>query len=581
MNETIKQKIREWSAPPYDEATINEVRRLVDEKNETELADRFYRQLEFGTGGLRGVIGAGTNRINIYTVGMASQGLANYIIANGNPKAGVVIARDSRRMSDTFAREAAMVLAGNGISVHFFSEITPTPLCSFAIRELKAAAGIVVTASHNPPEYNGYKVYWSDGGQIVPPHDDNIIAEVEKINSPSAINKADFEQSVSDGLIKFIGEEMTDIYISNLKNFLFRKEGEKSGLKIVYSPLHGTGYKIVPKVLAHFGFTQIQSEPEQSKPDSSFSTVKSPNPEESAALERSIALAEKIDADIVFATDPDADRMGVAIKDPNGKFILITGNQIGVMLEYYILSTLSESGKLPANAIVMKTIVTSDIQDEVASGFSCHVENVLTGFKWIADKMRTYDEDGSHTFVFGGEESYGYLPVPFVRDKDSISSCCFFADMADRLQAKNISLYDYLDEIYLRFGCYLEGLHSMTLKGMDGLEKMGKIMETFRQSPPKTFDGVNVAEMRDYLNLNTKYADGQKPIDGLPASDVLQFLLEDKSLLTIRPSGTEPKIKFYISVNKKAGKDSLAAVKKELSEKIERLKKNLIETIDA
>jgi len=581
MDETIKQKIQEWSTPPYDEATINEVKRLVHEKNETELIDRFYRQLEFGTAGLRGIIGAGMNRMNIYTVGMASQGLANYITANGNPSAGVVIARDSRIMSDNFAREAAMVLAGNGINVHFFKEITPTPLCSFAIRELKATAGIVITASHNPPEYNGYKVYWNDGGQIVPPHDDNIIAEVEKINSPSAIIKADFEESVSKGIIKFIGDEMTDIYISNLKNFIFRKEGESSGLKIVYSPLHGTGYKIVPRVLAHFGFTQTQGEPEQSKPDGSFPTVKSPNPEESAALERSIALAEKTGADIVLATDPDADRMGVAIRDPNGKFMLITGNQIGTMLEYYILSTLSERGKLPANAAVIKTIVTSDIQSEVAGGFSCHVDNVLTGFKWIAHKMKTYDENHSHTFIFGGEESYGYLPIPFVRDKDSISACCFFADMADHLRTKNISLYDFLNEIYLRFSCYIEGLHSVTLKGIDGLEKIGKIMESFRQNPPKVFDGINVVETRDYQNLITKYAGGQKPIEGIPASDVLQFFLEDKSLLTVRPSGTEPKIKFYISVNKKAQKDNLETVKKELSEKIERFKKSLIETVNA
>ncbi|MCL1910799.1 MAG: phospho-sugar mutase [Leptospirales bacterium] len=581
MDEPIKQKIQEWSAPPYDKATIDEVERLVHEKNETELTDRFYRQLEFGTAGLRGVIGAGTNRMNIYTVGMASQGLANYIIANGVPSAGVVIARDSRRMSDEFAREAAMVLAGNGISVHFFKDITPTPLCSFAIRELKATAGIVVTASHNPPEYNGYKVYWSDGGQIVPPHDDNIIAEVEKISSPSAIKKADFEQSVSKGIIKIIGDEMTDAYISHLKNFILRKEGEKSGLKIVYSPLHGTGYKVIPAVLNHFGFTETQSEPEQAKPDGLFPTVKSPNPEEGAALERSIALAEKTNADLVIATDPDADRMGVAIKDPNGKFILITGNQIGAMLEYYILSALSESGKLPANAAVVKTIVTSDVQSEIAAGFSCHIDNVLTGFKWIADKMKTYDTDNSHTFIFGGEESYGYLPVPFVRDKDSISSCCFFADMADRLQAKGISLYDFLNEIYVRFGCYIEGLHSVTLKGIDGIEKMGKMMESFRSNPPKAFDGINVTETRDYLNLNTKYAGGQKPIEGLPASDVLQFYLEDKSLLTVRPSGTEPKIKFYISVNRKAEKDNLESVKKELLEKIERLKKSIVETVNA
>ncbi|MDR3237945.1 MAG: phospho-sugar mutase, partial [Spirochaetia bacterium] len=484
-------------------------------------------------------------------------------------------------MSDIFAREAAMVLAGNGIGVHFFDDITPTPLCSFAIRELKAAAGIVVTASHNPSEYNGYKVYWNDGGQIVPPHDENIIAEVEKIDSINSIAKTNFEEAAAKGLIKIIGESMTGVYISKLKDFMFRKDGEKSNIKIVYSPLHGTGYKIVPKVLSHFGFDSVHLESEQAKPDGSFPTVKSPNPEEPAALERSIKLAEKIDADIVLATDPDSDRMGVAFKDASGKFILINGNQIGVMLEYYILSSRSRSGTLPKNAAVVKTIVTSELQRNVAAGFSCHVEDVLTGFKWIADKMKTYDETRSHTFIFGGEESYGYLPLPFVRDKDAVASCCFFADMADSLRKKNMTLNDFLNEIYLRFGCYSEGLHSMTLKGMDGLEKIGKIMKTFRQNPPKDFAGIHVGETRDYLNLSVTSGDGKKkPIPDLPVSDVLQFLLADGSLVTMRPSGTEPKIKFYISVNEKAEKNSLPTVKENLAKKIETLKKSLIESVE-
>ena len=566
MEKNIQQKIDQWVAPPFDEATINEIRDLVYEKNEKELTDRFYRQLEFGTGGLRGVIGAGTNRMNIYTVGMASQGLANYILDNEDPAKGVVIARDSRRLSVEFAREAASVLAGNGITVHFYEDITPTPMCSFAIRELQAAAGIVITASHNPPEYNGYKVYWNDGGQIVTPKDEEIIEEVEQIDSIESIKKTDFESAVKSGIIKLIGASMTKAYTEKLAGFMFRKPNEESSVKIVYSPLHGSGYKIVPETLKHFGFTGVSPEPEQSKPDGNFPTVKSPNPEEPAAMEFSIAMAEKLNADIVLATDPDADRMGVAFKDSTGKYILINGNQIGVMLEYYILSRHAEAGTLPKNGVVVKTIVTSELQREVAKGFSCHVEDVLTGFKWIADKMKTYDETASYTFLFGGEESYGYLPVPFVRDKDAIASCCFFADMADWLKKRNMSLNDFLDEVYIKFGCYIEDLHSMTLKGIDGIERIQKMMKAFRDRPPADFSGIRVTDMKDYKNGHY----------GLPSSDVVQFKLEDGSLITMRPSGTEPKIKFYISVNKKATKEDLAMVKDSLRTQIAELKESLV-----
>ena len=582
MDKVVEQRIREWTAPPFDETTIAEIRRLVDEKNDMELAERFYRQLEFGTGGLRGVIGAGTNRMNIYTVGMASQGLANYILASGKAGQGVVIARDSRRMSGEFARETASIMAGNGIRVHFFEDITPTPMCSFAIRETGSAAGIVITASHNPPEYNGYKVYWDDGGQIVSPHDSNIISQVEKTDSIASIKRLDFDEAVKSGLINLIADEMTDRYISMLEKHAFSRPSP-SAIKIVYSPLHGSGYRIVPAVLSHFGFTSVHVEPQQAVPDGNFSTVKSPNPEEPEAMGRAIDLAGKIDADIVLATDPDSDRMGVAFRDSRGEYTLINGNQIGVMLEYYILTRMKEAGTLPSNAAVVKTIVTSELQREVARHFSCHTDDVLTGFKWIASKMKEYDETGSHEFVFGGEESYGYLPVPFVRDKDAVSSCYFFAEMAAWLAERNRTLQEFLDGIYISFGLYLEDLHSVTLKGREGIEKIQGIMTKFRSDPPQSFYGIRVSEMRDYrFGKRMDTASGQtSDMGGLPSSDVLQFLLEDGSMVTMRPSGTEPKIKFYISVNCRVAEDTLAEGKIFLREKIDGMKKDLLRVVES
>ncbi|PKL35064.1 MAG: phosphoglucomutase [Spirochaetae bacterium HGW-Spirochaetae-1] len=582
MNQEISDHIKDWTRKPFDRETIDEIQSLVDTKNETELIDRFYTHLEFGTGGLRGIIGAGTNRVNVYTIGMASQGLANYIIANQGQSKGVVIARDSRRMSDVFARETAAIMAANGIKVYYFNDITPTPLGSFAIREYGAMAGVVITASHNPPEYNGYKVYWEDGGQIVPPHDKNIIDEVKKIHSISEIRRMDFDTGAAGGVITVINNEITESYIRQLEKYTHRTS-TSSDISIVYSPLHGSGYSVIPEVLRHFGFNNIHLEEKQSIPDADFSTVKSPNPEEKETMSLAIEMAEKIGADIVLATDPDADRMGVAFKDSSGNYTLINGNQIGTMLEYYILARCREDSTLPAGATVIKTIVTTELQREVASSFQCGIIDVLTGFKWIAARMKDFDADNSRTFLFGGEESYGYLPVPFVRDKDAVSSCYFFAEMTDWLKRQGKTLHNLLDEIYLKYGLYLEDLHSLTLKGKDGLERIRDIMKSFRQAPPKDFGGRAVKEFRDIKSGTvTNLITGDETIlTDLPSSDVLQFLFVDGTVITMRPSGTEPKIKFYFSVKKKTSRGMLKEDKADLYTQIDMLKKELLAKVES
>ena len=582
MDSIIKDRIDEWTRPPFDEETRKEIKRLVDAKDHRELEDRFHAMLEFGTGGLRGVIGAGTNRMNVYTVGMATQGLANYILARGKRENGVVIARDSRRMSDTFSREVACILAGNGIRAYFFNDITPTPLCSFAIRDLKAVSGIVITASHNPPEYNGYKVYWEDGGQVVPPVDGEIIDEVRMIHSIDAIKRVDFDEGVRAGLITIIGDDIIQNYLSRLERKALRAV-KPSETAIVYTPLHGTGYRIIPAVLRHFGFTNLFPVESQSRPDGNFPTVRSPNPEERDALALALDLARKVDADIILATDPDADRMGVGIRNPYGDYDLINGNQIGTMLEYYLLDRLTQKGALPANAAVVKTIVTTDLQDVIARSYNCAIDNVLTGFKWIAMKMREYEASGERSFVFGGEESYGYLPLDFVRDKDAISSCYYFAEMADWLSGRGSTLYEYLNSIYLKYGLYMEDLLSMTMKGMDGMERIRSIMESFRGKAPAEFGGVSVSRISDYLTLlETGVSDGiVSPIQGIPSSDVLQFFLEDGSKITMRPSGTEPKIKFYFSVNARVGMDELEVAKAALRKRIEAFKTDLASKVNA
>ncbi|MBN2401300.1 MAG: phospho-sugar mutase [Spirochaetes bacterium] len=580
MDSIIQSRIDEWTKKPFLPDTINEINELMKNKNEKELIDRFYTNLEFGTGGLRGIIGAGTNRINIYTIGMTTQGLANYILSKNKADKGVVIARDSRRMSDVFAKEAASILTGNGIIVYFFDDITPTPLCSFAIRWLGTVSGIVITASHNPPKYNGYKVYWDDGGQVIPPYDKEIIEQVKLIDSIVKIKKMDFEIGIKTGKIKILKNEISNSYINKLEKTAFRDKSESS-IKIVYTPLHGTGYKIIPDTLKHFGFSNIHIVNEQAKPDGNFPTVKYPNPEEKGALALSLKLAEMTDADIIMATDPDADRIGIGFKDNDNNYILINGNQIGVMLEYYLLTRLKETNKIPLNGAIIKTIVTTDLQEEIAENFNCKTENVLTGFKWIAKKMKEYDETGDRTFIFGGEESFGYLPVNFVRDKDAVSACYFFAEMADWLSKKGTNLYDFLNQIYINFKVYLEDLHSLTLKGLNGMEKINKIMEEFRLNPPGEFAGFNVKRIADIetLKQNDLILKQEKSIK-LPKSNVLQFFLDKGAKLTMRPSGTEPKIKFYFSINEKADTSNIEEIKLKLREQIELLKNDLISKVE-
>ena len=580
MKNHIKVKFEEWTRPPFDQETIQELRNLLTNGEEQELEDRFYRTLEFGTGGLRGVIGAGTNRMNIYTVGMATQGLANYILKTSSAGKGVVIARDSRRFSDIFARETACILAGIGIPVFLFEDITPTPMASYAIRYLHALSGVVITASHNPPEYNGYKVYWQDGGQIIAPHDDLIIQEVNNVDAIAKIIKVSYTEGISSGRIKILKDEITDAYIKDLERVALRPRGASS-VKIAYSPLHGTGYRIIPRVLEHFGFSSLVIQKEQSKPDGNFPTVISPNPEERNTMKLVTDLAETEGADILMATDPDADRMGIGFKVGDG-YLLINGNQIGTMLEYYILSRSRENGTLPANAAVVKTIVTTELQRKIAEDFKCGIYDVLTGFKWIAAKMKEFDDSGSSTFMFGGEESYGYLPVPFVRDKDAISSCYFFAEMTDWLKSKQKTLSDFLDEIYSTYGIYLEDLHSLTLKGMEGTEKIKIIMDRFRTSPPSEFIGITVDTVADIEHLVKKdiKTGTEVKITEIPSSNVLQFFLSDGSKITMRPSGTEPKIKFYFSVCEPVSSAGLADGKRAVREKLDALKADLLKKID-
>jgi phosphoglucomutase len=577
MDITIQKRIEQWQKPPFDTNTIQEIKQLIEQKNEKELYERFYTSLEFGTGGLRGIIGAGTNRMNIYTVGMATQGLANYIVQKGNAKKGVVIAYDSRRMSDVFSKEAASILAGNGITVYLFKDIMPTPICSFAIRHFNATAGIVITASHNPPEYNGYKVYWEDGGQVVPPQDKEIINEVSKIQDITQIKKMNFDAAIAHGIVSLIGDEITEIYAKKLSQVRF-KSNELSPIHIVYTPLHGTGYRIVPHILKTFGFPNVHIVEKQAIPDGNFPTVKSPNPEESEALTMAIELAQHINADIVLATDPDADRMGVAFKDDNGQYRLINGNQIGSMLLYYILLRLKEQNRLPKNGFVVKTIVTTDLQQEIADHFNVTIENVLTGFKWIAKKMNDYEK--SHVFIFGGEESYGYLPLNFVRDKDAVSSCYFFAEMTHWLQTNNKTLKDFLYEIYAQFGYYNEKLVSLTLKGVEGIHKIQSIMKHFRSQPPKQLAGTDVTAILDIKQGTlVDVIKGTTASVDLPLSDVLQFTLANGSKVTMRPSGTEPKIKFYFSSRKKG--PNIKQLEEEVTQYNETLASELLKIIDS
>jgi phosphoglucomutase len=538
--------INEWLNGNYDQTTKNEIQSLIDSESATELSDSFYRSLEFGTGGLRGVMGAGSNRINKYTIGTATQGLANYLLNKyPNEKVKVAIAHDSRNNSDYFAGITADVFSANGIHVYFFKALRPTPELSFAIRELGCRSGVMLTASHNPKEYNGYKAYGADGGQFTSPDDTMVMDEVAKITS---IDEVKFDRN--DSLVELIGEEIDQLYLDRITALSVSPEAiaRQKDLKIVYSPIHGTGITLVPKALAQFGFTNLTLVEEQSTPDGNFPTVVYPNPEEKEALSLALKKAQDIDADLVLATDPDADRVGIAVKNNEGEFVLLNGNQTGSLLINYLLTAWEEKGKLDGNQYIVKTIVTSNLIEAVAKAKNVTYYNTLTGFKWIGQLMTSLE--GKKTFIGGGEESYGYLIGDLVRDKDAIVSCAFIAEMTAFYKDKGSSLYDALLDMYVEYGFYKEELVSITKKGKTGAEDIKAMMEKFRNNPPASLGGSKVATLKDYeLGFETDLATAEKKQLELPVSDVLQFITEDGTIVSARPSGTEPKIKFYCSVN--------------------------------
>lgn len=568
----VQNKAKSWLESDINETSKQEIENLL-KNNEEELIESFYKDLEFGTGGLRGIMGVGTNRMNIYTVGMATQGLCNYLKTQFIGKQiKVTIAHDSRNNSKLFAEKTASVFSANGIKAYLFDDLRPTPELSFAIRELKCQSGIVITASHNPKEYNGYKVYWEDGGQIISPHDKNIIEEVQKIKS---VNEVKFDDSLK--LVESIGSKLDEKYIHELTKLSLNPKiiKKQRDLKIVYTPIHGTGVHLVPMALKKFGFENVTVVEEQKEPNGNFPTVKSPNPEEPAALELALKKAQEIDADIVMATDPDADRVGIAVKDNHNQFILLNGNQAAALLIDYLISQWKENGKLKGKEYIVKTIVTSELLKDIADKYNIVCFDVLTGFKYIADIInKNY---GKKKFISGGEESYGYLAGEFVRDKDAVMSCALLAEVAAFAKNQNISLYDKLIDIYTEYGFYKEKLISVVKKGKSGAEEIQRMMDQFRNNPPETINNSNVMLIHDFLK--------QKTIDqlshlryeiNLPKSNVLQFILQDGSKISIRPSGTEPKIKFYFSVNEKLeNKDDFEKVNNILNKKIESIIKSL------
>ncbi len=544
----ILERAKAWLGDAFDEETRMAVRNLI-EHNPTELTDSFYRDLEFGTGGLRGIMGVGTNRMNKYTVGMATQGLANYLkmmFPDLNPLQ-FVVSHDSRNNSRYFARIVAEVMSANGIRVFMFDDMRPTPELSFAIRHLGCQSGVMVTASHNPKEYNGYKAYWDDGAQMVAPHDVNVITEVQKITSVSEVRWQGNEENII-----MIGKELDEAYLARVASLVLdpgviRRQKE---LKIVYTPLHGCGQVLVPEILSRLGFEHIHTVAEQMVPDGNFPTVHSPNPEEKNALDMGIRLAESIGADLVMATDPDADRVGIAIRDPKGGMILLNGNQTAALLFYYVLHHWKKSGRICGREYIVSTIVTTQLLREMAAGFGVEYYECLTGFKHIADVIRRNEQ--KKTYIIGGEESYGYLIGDFVRDKDAVSACAAIAEAAAWMADQGKSLYDLLMEIYLQFGYYKEGLISVTRKGKSGAEEIQQLMVNYRNSPPKEINGSKVVVIKDYLLLREKdIRSGTETVLDLPESNVLQFVLEDGSMVSVRPSGTEPKIKYYFGVREK------------------------------
>ncbi|NLJ96037.1 MAG: phospho-sugar mutase [Clostridiales bacterium] len=548
---------KEWLSNPYfDEATKRELEALKG--NNKEIKERFFKDLEFGTGGLRGILGAGINRMNIYTIRRATQGLANYIIKQKGENRGVVIAYDSRRMSPEFAMETALCMCANNIKAYLFDSLRPTPELSFAVRELGCMAGIVITASHNPAEYNGYKVYWEDGAQITSPKDVEIIHEVNSIKDFSLAKTMDRREAEDKGLFKIIGKDIDDKYIENLKRLVINPVSEEGkGLNIVYTPLNGSGNLPVRRILKELGFKNVYVVEEQEYPDSEFTTVGYPNPEDPKVYSLAIELANKVSGDIILATDPDADRLGVRVRDKKGEFVLFNGNMTGALIAEYVFSQLEEKGTLPKNSALIKTIVSGNLTDQIAKAYNAQLIEVLTGFKYIGEKIKEFEETGSNEFVFGYEESYGCLVGTHSRDKDAVVAVMTLCEAAAYYKSKGISLYEQMERIFTKYGYYKELTTSVTLKGIEGIEKIKQIMEGYRKNPPKVAGGNKVLKCRDYLiDTITDTKTGEITPTGLPKSDVLYYEMENDAWCAIRPSGTEPKIKFYFGVKGDSGEDA-------------------------
>ncbi len=567
----IQQKIDKWLTGNFDEDVKVAIRKMQAE-NPAELEDAFYKNLEFGTGGLRGIMGIGTNRMNKYTIGMATQGYANYLLQSFGNEVSVAIAHDSRNNSRTFAEITANVFAANGIKVFLFEALRPTPELSFAIRNLGCKGGVVCTASHNPKEYNGYKAYWDDGAQLVPPHDKNVIAEVEKIASVDEVKWSGGESNIT-----IIGAEMDEKYLDMVKSLSVYPEvcARQSDLKIVYTPVHGTGIMLVPKALQRYGFTNVHVVEEQSTPDGNFPTVAYPNPEEKETMQIGLNKAAELDADILLGTDPDADRVGIGVKNNKGEWILMNGNQTALLAFNYMIEARREKGIAQPNDMVIKTIVTTDMIDVIAKANNISCYNVLTGFKWISSLIK--QKEAKENYVIGGEESFGLMIGNGIRDKDGVSAVTILCEMAAYEKNKGRSLFDKLVDLYVQYGFYKESLISITKKGMNGAAEIAEMMERYRNNPPLTIDGIKVVQLIDYeQQVGKNIEDGTTWTIDLPKSNVLQFLLADGSKISARPSGTEPKIKFYFSVNMKLeNSEEFDATEKLLDEKIERIEKEM------
>ncbi|MBN2324745.1 MAG: phospho-sugar mutase [Spirochaetes bacterium] len=568
----VLEKARLWTGEGFDQQTKEEVRRLIEGADETELGDRFYKDLEFGTGGMRGIMAAGTNRMNIYTVGRATQGLSDYLLLHYSDARtrGVCIAHDSRNNSRRFAEEASRVLAANGIKVYLFRELRPTPLLSFSVRHLGCVSGIVITASHNPKEYNGYKVYSPFGYQVVPPEDSRIVESVNRVDIIRDVKRIEFSKGISDGIIEEIDGEVEKAYLERVKAFTERVKkgiadeiGTAKKVSVVYTPLHGTGITLVPKALEAAGNVRLFTEPAQSEPDGNFPTTVSPNPEEHEALKRAIRYASEKRADLVFATDPDCDRLGAAVPDKNGGYVLVTGNQLGVLFADMILTSYSRSGLMPPDPVVISTIVSTELIKPIAAEYGVREIDVLTGFKFFGSKMHEFEEKKTGSFVYGFEESYGYLADTFVRDKDGVIAAVLALLLVQYAVGRFGGVTEYLHAIFEKYGLYLDFQRSFYLKGVEGAAKIQRIMAGLRKDPPLKIGGEEVTAIKDYkLQVSKDLSSGrEEPITGMPESNVLQLHIGGAVKISIRPSGTEPKIKFYFGLSAPAGTNEQAAKK--------------------